>query len=377
MKTRILHILPSLQMGGAERMATHLVRHLDREFFEVAVVSLYDPANSDLEKMLEDSDIRVFHLSKSLGFDWRMFAGIDSIVQQFRPHLVHTHLSVLRYALPAMLFRGVPGKIHTVHTLAEKEVDAVGKLVQRLAFRNGVIPIAIADVVADSLRRLYGRENAVVVPNGIPINQYRSPSQDRLTWRAELGILADETVFACIANLSVPKNHRIIIEGLGRLAASKSTARLLLIGEGVMRGELEAQATSLGIRDRVTFMGRRTDIPEILNASDVVVLASNWEGCPLSILEAMAAGKPVIATAVGGVPELVIDGVTGVLVPSGDAAALSEAMARLMTDFKLRMNMGLAGAARAEQHFSAEVMAQRYAGLYETLLAPSCDSGQR
>ncbi|MBT9134928.1 MAG: N-acetyl-alpha-D-glucosaminyl L-malate synthase [Firmicutes bacterium] len=168
----------------------------------------------------------------------------------------------------------------------------------------------------------------------------------------------------------MPKNQQLLLGAFARVPDAREKGRLLLVGEGEKRRELELQTQALGLSHRVSFLGVRTDIPEILGACDVFVLSSSWEGNPLSVMEAMAAGKPVIATAVGGVPELVVDGATGLLVPSGDAAALAEEMSVLLHDAARRRELGGAAVKRAEEQFCVKVMAKRYEELYENLPAP-------
>ena len=369
-KLRLLHVLPNFGPGGAERMAVHLMQSLNRERFEVAAVSMFDRVGSDLEAILERSGIPVWYLGKRRGFDPRMYFRISAVLRQFRPHIVHTHTYVLRYVLLPIVYRRIRGKVHTVHSLAEKEVDAPGKLVHRLAFSLGVIPVAIASEVAISLNRAYGLTRVPLIPNGIPLQTYRSPAMTRTEWRRREGIGAEEVVFACVGRLTVPKNQQLLLDAFARVPDAREKGRLLLVGDGEKRRELELQAQALGLGHRVRFLGVRTDIPDILGACDVFVLSSSWEGNPLAVMEAMAAGKAVIATAVGGVPELVVDSATGFLVPPGDAPALGEAMSVLLHDASRRREMGRAAAKRAEEQFCVKVMAKRYEELYENLLAP-------
>jgi len=366
---KVLHILPNFGLGGAERMAVYLMQSLNRERFEVAAVSMFDRVGSDLEVMLERSGIPVWHLGKKRGLDPRMYSRIDAALRQFRPRIVHTHRYVLRYVLPVVVYRRIRAKVHTVHNLAEKEVDAPGKLVHRLAFSLGVVPVAIASEVAVSLNRVYGLTRAPLIPNGISLQAYRSSDMTRTEWRRREGIGVKDVVFVCVGRLTLQKNQRLVLNAFAHMPDVREKGRLLLVGDGEKRRELERQAEALGVGHRVRFLGARTDIPEILSACDLFVLSSSWEGNPLAVMEAMAAGKPVIATAVGGVPEVVVDGATGLLVPPGDIAALGEAMSLLLHDVPRRRQMGRAAAKRAEEQFCVEVMAKRYEELYENLLA--------
>lgn len=367
---KVLHILPNFGPGGAERMAVHLMQSLNRERFEVAAVSMFDRVGSYLEAMLEGSGIPVWYLGKRRGFDPRMYSRIDAVLRRFRPHIVHTHRYVLRYALPPVVYRRIRGKVHTVHSLAEKEVDAPGKLVHRLAFRSGVVPVAISQAVRASIERVYGLGSLPLILNGVPLQTYRQPAVGREEWRRREALCPEDLVFVSIGRLAPEKNHQLLLDAFARVAEIEGQALLLLAGGGELRQTLEFQVEALGLGGRVRFLGVRTDIPDLLGACDACVLTSHWEGLGLAVMEAMAAGKPVIATAVGGVPELVVDGATGLLVPPGDAAALAEAMSVLLHDAARRRELGMAAAKRAEEQFCVKVMAKRYEELYENLLAP-------
>jgi glycosyltransferase involved in cell wall biosynthesis len=350
-------------------MVVNLVRSLDPERFETRVVSLYDPSGTDLEGELARAEIPVSHLGKRRGLDRRMFGEFSRLLRDYRPHVVHTHRYVLRYVLPALVRYRAPVKLHTVHNLAEKEVDRAGRLIHCAAFRLGVVPVAIAQEVAESLRRVYGVEGTPLIPNGIPIERYAHPVVGRDEWRMREGFGPNDLLLVCVGRLSCQKNPALLLDAFALGPASDPRSRLLFVGDGELRGEMEACASSLGLRERVHFLGVRADVPEVLGAADVFVLPSAWEGNPLSIMEAMAAGRPTVCTAVGGVPELVEDGVTGLLVPPGDEGALAAALARLAGGSELREPMGRSAAHRAIERFDVGAMARAYEELYENLLS--------
>lgn len=352
-------------------MAVNLMRTLDQERFDVAAISLYDPVGADLEHLLAHSSIPVWYLGKRRGFDPRMFTRIARIVRYFRPQVVHTHQYVLRYALPPVLRYRTPAVIHTMHNPAEKEVGWLGRWVHRLAFRRGVVPVAIAQEVGDSLRRCYRIRGFPSIYNGVPVDTYRQPLVGREAWRRREGFAQEDTLFVCIARLSAQKNHALLLEAFARGPVAAGRARLLLVGQGDSRSKLEKQAAALGLRDRIHFLGVRTDVPDLLNASDVFVLSSDWEGNPLAIMEAMSAGKAVVSTAVGGVPELIEDGSSGLLVPPGDSRTLAQTMKHMLVNPEARKAIGKAAGARAAERFDVQAMTKAYEGLYEKILAGS------
>ena len=366
---RVLHVLPNLYPGGGERMAVHLMGNLDRRRFEVRAVSLYEPVDSDLKELLAQAEVPVWNLGKRPGFDPRMFARITRALRRFRPCVVHTHLNALRYALLPMLYHGVSAMVHTVHNLAEREVDRPGIWLHRLAFRRGVVPVAIGQEVAASISRVYGIRGFPSINHGIPVEVYGRPRVAREVWRRQEGIAPEDTIFVCVAQFRPQKNHRLLLEAFAKGAAAHPRAHLLLVGQGEQETRLRKQVEALGLRRRVHFMGLRTDIPEVLAAADVFVLSSDWEGSPISVMEAMSAGKPVISTAVGGVPELIENGGSGLLVPRADSESLARAVNRLATNPQMRKAMRTVAAKRATERFSVKTMTEAYEELYEAMLA--------
>jgi glycosyltransferase involved in cell wall biosynthesis len=174
----------------------------------------------------------------------------------------------------------------------------------------------------------------------------------------------DRPIVLCVARLDAQKGHTYLLAAIRNVP----NAIFVLVGDGSERASLEAQAAHLCVRDRVIFLGHRDDVAELLATCDLLVLPSLYEGLPLSVLEAMAAGKPVVATSVGGTPEAVLDGETGFLVPSRDPTALVRAIQRLLTDACLRRKMGMAGRRRVQRNFSPTQMVAGVTQIYEKLL---------
>ena len=257
-----------------------------------------------------------------------------------RPHVVHTHLSVLRYALPGLLRRRVPLVVHTLHNLAEHETDTFGRILQWFAFRRPVLPVAISREVAASLWRVYGLECKAMVPNCVPVAQYSRSLADRVRWREREGFDQDAVLFTCVARREPHKNPLLLVKAFAELR--DAPAHLVMVGEGSLREKLREYIRSCRLDRRVHLLGKRNDIPECLAASDVFALSSDWEGNPLAVMEAMAAGLPVIGTAVGGVPELVESGQHGILVPR-DGAAFVNALQVMLDDPSKRAAMANAG----------------------------------
>ena len=366
-RLRVLHIVPSFGVGGAEQMAGHLMVGLS-ETHDVSAVGLYPARHSSIERKLMRANIPLWHLGKRPGFDPRLFFSLDRVLKQVRPQVVHTHLSVLRYALPALLRRRVPVVVHTLHNLAEYEADVIGRAVQWFAFRRAVLPVAISQEVAASLKRVYGLECRAMVPNCIPVENYRRNVADGMRWRQKERFPQDAVLFTCVGRLEPQKNPLMMVEAFAKL--NDPRAHLVMLGEGGLRDDLVAYIRKHRL-DRVHLLGKRSEVRECLAASDVFVLSSNWEGNPLAVMEAMAAGLPVIGTRAGGVPELVESGQHGILVPLGDCLGFASAMRTLLNNPEMRAAMGSAACEHATAAFNVDRMAQGYASLYRNALDTS------
>lgn len=371
---RVLEVLATLKRAGAERVAVSLARGLDSARFETAVVSLFDAFPGGFEPELESAGIPVWHLGKRPGLDLRMIPRLRRVFREFRPGIIHTHSYVLRYTLPAGLGLARSVKVHTVHNIASREADFTGRLIHRFAFNRGVAAVAVGDVVEHSYRQLYGSPPAAVIRNGIDTSAFNQPGL-RTGWRASHGFNEEDLLVASIGRLDPQKNPLGLIASFAGALGGLSHAHLLLAGGGSLRLDCEKMAAELGLAARIHFLGTTPDVAGLLAASDIFALASNWEGTPLAVIEAMAAGLPVVATSVGGVPELVTDGLTGVLTPAGDIGSMVSALGRLARDAGLRQLMGRAARLRSAG-FGVDAMVSAYASLFERL-AGHASGGKR
>jgi glycosyltransferase involved in cell wall biosynthesis len=367
-KIKVVHIVPMLCPGGAERVAVHILRGLNRQRYEPAVISFTGRLGCELDYLLEDAGIEVRYLGKRPGFDCRMYFRLPAVLNELRPDIVHTHLHVFRYALPFLLLRRKASLLHTVHNLAEREIEPLLRWLQRYALKNGVVPVAVAEEVADSLGRLYGIQRCRVISNGIPTERYASPQIPRKEWRAREGFGENDVLFVCVARFAPQKNHALLVKAFALGPALNRSAHLVLVGAGDLQDQLEEQVKNLGLARQVHFLGLRSDIPEVLGAMDVFVLSSDYEGNPLSVMEAMAAGLPIVSTAAGGVPDLLESGKEGYQVQPGDVLGLSNSMTFLLRNREARQSFGMAAARRARKTYDVSRMVQAYEGVYESLV---------
>jgi glycosyltransferase involved in cell wall biosynthesis len=279
-----------------------------------------------------------------------------------------------------------PVRVHTLHSVAAHEMGmGPSRRVRLLAFRFRVgsfVPVAIAEEVARTFEALYNYPNPILIPNGVSIDAFSPDREVRQRVRRELQVEPQTLVFVHVGRFAAVKNHEMLVAAFAQLVGQQPLpTELWLVGDGELREAVQHQVRALGIESRVRFLGVRSDIPDLLRAADVFVFPSRWEGNPLSVMEAMAAGLPVVATAVGGVPELVEDGVSGILVPNEDHNALVGALQQLVQRADLRAQMAHAARRRAEERFDIRHTVAAYESLYESLLqqarpagngAPSC-----
>lgn len=369
-RIRVAQVIPAFNMGGAEWMATYLAAHLDPERFDSHLISLHPTRQSPLEAYLAQHRVCVHSACKQKGFDARTYPRLIRLMRQLKPDIVHTHQSVGRYVYPACLFARPKLIVHTVHNVAQGEIRShAWRRFQSWAYRFGVLPISIAQEVSRTFREEYKREPAALIPNSIPTVRYAEDLATRLEWRRQEGIPPDAVLIVCVAGLRTSKNHSLLLRAYARLGETAANTRLLLVGApdptNLAHAEsLQRLTDALGIAERVHFLGGRSDVPAILNAADIFVLSSHYEGNPLSVMEAMAAGLPPVCTAVGGVPELIQHGYTGLLVPPEDETALADALQRLTVDAALRQQLGQAAREYARAHFDIAVMVQAYERFY-------------
>lgn len=368
----LFQIITSLVPGGAERLVLNLLQYHDRSQYQPVCICLSDPCGSHYEEVVRKLKIPLYFLGKGDKADWGVYKKLEQLFQEYRPVVVHTHLLGLNYAYLAMLKYRTPVRVHTLHSLAQKEMgNRVARIVRTLAFRyriGGVVPVAIADEVARTIEQVYGYKNPPIIPNGIPTEEYAPNPAKRVQFRQAHSVEPDAVVIVHVGRFVELKNHALLLQAFAQLR-SESPLYLWLVGDGELRPAMEQRARELGIAERVRFWGVRADVADILNAADLFTLPSQYEGNPMSVMEAMAAGLPVVATAVGGVPELVEDQRTGILVPPEDCSSLTQALQLLLNDETRRRQMGQAALQRARNCFDIRQTVRAYENLYEQLLS--------
>lgn len=375
-RIRVLLVITRLELGGAQRVVLHTARCLDRRDFEVGLAwgpgDLLDgeaAAVPALERFPVPSLVRrVAPLD-----DVRALGALRSVVRDFRPQVVHTHSSKagILGRLAARLER-VPAVVHTVHGFGFTPLQAAPV---RWAFRRAEQALArctdrFVTVSEADLRRgvelgLFAADRARVIRAGIDLGRFRAPA-DGAAVRERLGIAAGAPVVTQIGNFKKQKAPLDFVRVAAKVRESVPEACFVMVGDGPLRPAAETLARELGIADRVRFGGWFEDVPALLAATTVSVLTSRHEGLPCAVVESLAAGVPVVATAVDGTVEVVRDGANGRLAAAGDVAALAAGVVGILADPALRARMSAAAAAGLEI-FDRDLMVRQQEDLYRCI----------
>ncbi len=368
---KILHLVTSLDLGGAQKHLLSLVRGL-RGRGHTADVAFFK--NPTLLEEFRATGAQVFDLSTRRTFSPLLIPRLMGILRSGRYQILHTHLlKADGYGAVAGALAGTPVVLSSKHNdeaaLRNPRVAAVHGLLSRLDRKVIVLSDYVGSYVTSVGRVDPGRIHRVYY--GI---QPATPAtaEDGRRLRAELGIPDDAPLMATVGRLMEQKGLVYLLQAMQILGGRLPEARLLVVGDSQdgrheYKAELLRQWESMGLQGRVIFTGVRNDIPALMQGIDLFVMASLWEGFGLVFLEAMAAGRPIVATRVSAVPEVVEDGVTGLLVPPRDPQALAGAMEQLLADRQRAAAMGQAGLLRLKQQFSEDKMVQSIEQIYSQL----------
>lgn len=357
-RTRVLVVIKGLGMGGAEQLILESAKVWDRNQFEYEIAYVL-PWKDQLVEAIELTGIPVHCIGGTSG---SMGAGtirrFRRLVRRFDPHLIHSHLPVT--GVMTRVFGGRP-VVYTEHNLADSYRFPTGFLNRITYGRNRAVG-AVSDAVGTSLGSFPGPD-PVVIPNGVAVSV---SEEEREAARAELGLADGTPLFVQVGNIRPLKGHENLIAAAAILQQRVPDFFIASVGGEKNAGDLErvaAAAAAARVSDRMRFLGRRDDARSFIAAADIFVNPSDVEGLPLVVLEALALARPVVATAVGGVPSVVIDGETGLLVPPKDPQALADAMAAMLNDGAAG-RFGTAGAALVEARFGAGTMVESYERIY-------------
>lgn len=361
-KKTILHIVISFETGGLERFVLDLIR-LSADHFNHRVVCLERLG----ELVTSGGLVNITSLDMKPGLQFKSIVGLCSIVKANQIDLIHTHNEkALFYGAIAGLLSGVP-VVHTKH--GKNPITLRARLRNNLLARLCKKIIAVSrDAALQCIEEEHISANKVmVILNGVDIDAFATRMDAQLC-RSSLGIDDGVPIIGIVARLAEVKDHSTLFQACKILSDNRIDFRLLVIGDGPLKSKLVKLADSLGLENTIIFTGTRHDIPDLLNTMDIFVLSSISEGISLTLIEAMSCYLPIVATNVGGNPEVIIDGETGFLVPSQNAEALADKLMLLMKMPDVRRRMGEAGRDRAVKLFSMQKAVMNYEKCYRQFI---------
>jgi glycosyltransferase involved in cell wall biosynthesis len=365
----VCHVLHGLTIGGAEVLAARLVRQL-RGSFRFTFVCLDELGPLGEELRAEGFLIHV--LGRRPGVDLGCSRRLARFLREQNVDLLHCHqYSPFFYGICARLLCRRPPVLFTEHGRPHPDFPRRKRIVaNRLLLERRDRVISVGQAVRQALVANEGipADRVAVICNGVNLAQPAACHGRRDEVRRELNLGSNDLVLLHVARLHPIKDHATALRMLALMLGRQPNSRLILAGEGPEREIIQRHIAELGIGQKVRLLGVRSDVPRLLAAADIAILTSLNEGIPLTLIEAMAAGLPVVATNVGGVGEIVKDGVSGFLAAAADPAALAGKALLLATDPELRSRMGESGRARAHALFSEARMLAEYRHLYEEML---------
>ncbi|MEW6009198.1 MAG: glycosyltransferase family 4 protein [Candidatus Omnitrophota bacterium] len=379
-KIKIVHIITRLDKGGSSKILLDIAKILNRDNFSIKIISgkTFNP-QQDLSKFSNETGIEIFFVNSlqreiNIFLDCLALLKLYFLIRKVRPDIVHTHTSKAGFLgrLAARL-AGAPKIIymphgHVFYGYANPFLTWLFIILERFAACFTDVIITLTDIDREEfLRRKIGsKDKFVTIPNGINIKDYEMLNDAAVVkLRKDLDIPENFNIITTISRLEPIKGIEIFIKAIAKVNETFHNFRALIVGDGILRNRLMKLARELRLDEGIMFLGYRGDIKDIIYLSDVIVNSALNEGQGLVILEAMACSRPVIATKVGGVPEVIIDNQTGILVESGNYEQLATAIIKVLKDKDLATRLGVEAKKRLELEFSQEEMINRIRGLYK------------
>jgi glycosyltransferase involved in cell wall biosynthesis len=363
---KILYGIDSLKIGGAEMLLLNMLKRYHPKHQVEVVYFTEGPLHEDVTAM----GVPIHRISKRGLKDPFAFLRLLRIIRRFKPDVIHTHLTKSDVSGQLMGFLGgVPVRVVSLHNNDSWRTNSFFSTLMRLIVSPAQKYIAVSEAVRDFIveNSHYPEDKMLVIENGIDLDRFdpaKITPYDRKLW----GVSEDTPVVAIIGRLQPQKAHTVFLEAAAIVKQEMPQARFLIVGDGDLRDELEVKRDELGLQQEVIFAGIIRDIPAVLASVDLLTFSSDWEGLPVALLEGMAMQKPVVSTAVGGVPLVVHDGVNGLLVAPRQPQKLAAELLRVLRDPALAQRLGQSARQTIAERYSAAVMHDRILDLYRNLL---------
>ncbi len=382
-KIKVLRIIARLNIGGPAIHVVNLNAGLNPARFDQVLVSgMENPAEGSMLDYARSRGVEPIIMPEIVGqlrfgaLDVKALVKLYRVIRQERPHIVHTHTAKAGFlGRLAARFAGVPVIIHTYHGHVLRgyygafKTCLLRRMERALAYITDHLIAVSEQVRRDILTYGVGQpENISVIPLGFDLAPFLHCQSNRSDFRRELGFDDGIRLVGIVGRIFPIKNHRLFLDAAACITAEAPKARFVVVGDGVLRMEMEEHVRELDLADRVIFTGWRHDLPSIYADLDVLVVSSDNEGTPVSAIEAMASGRPVVATRVGGLLDLIAEGETGYLVPPGDPVAMANAVLRVLQDPHTASYMGQTARAIAQERFPVKRLLTDMENLYDQLL---------
>ncbi len=355
---KIAFVIPELNYGGAQTMLVRLAKSIDKTKFDIAVFVRDSRMNNSLEAELEESGIKTIYLdiNENTVHKFKLWHKVKSYkhfskkINEFNPDVLHVHLELF-YSLLYAVFNNKK-IIHTIHSQPERISSKRLKFFFKMLTKKKLLTlVGCAKCVSDKMVKMWSANHICTVYNPIDISEYSCADRNE----------AHPFSYIHVARMNPIKNQKLLITAFKAVTEESPNSRLVMVGDGSLTQELKSLTFDLGIADKVEFLGNRSDIPQLLSNADAFVLSSDSECCPMTVLEAIASGLPVVSTDVGGIGE--ISGDAGLLVEKGNLQQLAEAMIEVQTNKEKYCSMKNA-AIEASRKFDAKHISSKYEELY-------------
>ncbi|MCH5180068.1 MAG: glycosyltransferase [Erysipelotrichales bacterium] len=345
-------VLPSLCYGGAETMSTQLAKAINKSKFEVHFITTHSLGNNDLLQVLKsDQNIKIYSLEEDNGISIKAIRKMNKYLKQIKPDVIHTHIHAYAYVFLYALLHHVK-VIHTMHSMPIYESNSKGKFIlKRMSKAKVLCAVGISDIISSQIKDLYGQTLIETIYNPVDLERFNLKNKKDHK---------DFTIIT-VGRMEKEKNQILLLRAFNDFHKIHNDTKLIIVGDGKLKNDLIDYVTENKLTDYVSFVGSVKDTENYYSMGDVFVLTSIYEGLPMTILEAMACGLPIISTNVGGIPDIVDS--NGILIESNDLIGLTNAMVELKENENKRLELGQKSYKKSKK-YDLKLIATQYEDLY-------------